>query len=103
MQLAATDAFESLQRHDDADAGEHGERARTDGSKLAPQRRPGKQHRHDDQHAPPDELERRQADQLAQDGREAPQQHAEVDLQQRLAFRSHGDVRPACSARHAAP
>ena len=38
----------------------------------------------------PREIEGRQADQLAEDGGEAPQQHAEMDLQQRLAIRSHG-------------
>ena len=81
-----------VQRHERADAGVRQQQLARQRAQAAPDPRQQRQHRHHDQHPPPHQRQRRQGDQLAEDGGEAPQQHAEVDLQRcrRRGLHRHG-------------
>ena len=72
---------EPVQRHQRADAGVGQHQARRHRPQPAPHARHQRQRGDHDQHAPPHQRQRRQGDQLAEDRGEAPQQHAEMDLQ----------------------
>src|SRR6185437_5456119 len=81
-----------VQRHQYADARVGREPARRHRAQFTPYLRQQQQCNGDDQHPPPYELQCGQRNQLAEDGGESPQHHAEVELPLRFGLWGHGDA-----------